>query len=527
MKFDVLIEGGHVLDGSGNPWFRADVGVVGDKIAAIGDLKGSQGERKLNANGLVVAPGFIDIHSHSDMPLLIDPRVESKIYQGVTLEVVGNCGTSAAPMNASVKVYRERYASSTVPEDFKYDWSSMKEYLDRVDRQGVAFNVATWVGHGTVRQNVLGYENRKPTDAELRKMKRLVDDAMKDGAFGMSTGLIYPPSFYADTDEITELAKVAAKRGGVYASHIRGEEKETLIKAVAEAIEIGARSGAPVQIAHFKASGKSSWGMTEKTLRMVEEARSRGIDVAFDQYPYTASSTGLTAVLPKWAHEGGAEKLMIRLKDPETRKRMLSDLQLDRDWENIMIIYAKTHPTYAGKFVTEIAEIEKKDPGDAALDLLVAEETQVPTVMFGIGEEDIARVMRSPYGMVGSDGSAISPKGILGKGKPHPRYYGTFPRVLGHYSRELKVITLQDAVRKMTSAPALRLGLKDAGLLREGYRASITVFDPETVKDEATFTDPHRFPTGIPYVIVNGTLVVDKGKHTGKLPGKALRKAQK
>jgi N-acyl-D-amino-acid deacylase len=218
---------------------------------------------------------------------------------------------------------------------------------------------------------------------------------------------------------------------------------------------------------------------------------------------------------------------MVRLKDPETRKRMLSDLQLDRDWENIMIIYAKTHPTYAGKFVTEIAQIEKKDPGDAALDLLIAEETQVPTVMFGIGEEDIARVMRSPFGMVGSDGSAISPKGILGKGKPHPRYYGTFPRVLGHYSRERKVITLQDAVRKMTSAPALRLGLKDTGLLREGYRASITVFNPETVKDEATFTDPHRFPTGIPYVIVNGTLVVDKGKHTGKLPGKALRKAQK
>ncbi|MCX6642738.1 MAG: D-aminoacylase [Candidatus Bathyarchaeota archaeon] len=526
MKYDILIENGYVLDGSGNPWFKANIGVVDDRIVSIGSLKGAQAERKVNANGHIVAPGFIDIHSHSDIPLLIDPRVESKIYQGVTLEVVGNCGNSAAPMNAAVKSYREKYARSTVPEGFVYDWITMKDYLDRVDKQGVSFNVASWVGHGTVRQCVLGYEDRKPTDTEQRKMRKLVDDAMNYGAFGMSTGLIYPPSVYGNTDEIVDLVKVVAKHRGVYASHIRGEEKETLLPAVKEAIEIGERGGAPVQIAHFKASGKSAWGLTTTTLKMVEDARNRGVDVAFDQYPYTASSTGLGAVLPHWAHEGGAAKLLERLKDKATRKKMLADLQLDREWANIMIIFAKNHPEYNGKRITEIAELENKTPGDAALDLLLKEETQVPTVMFGIGEEDIARVMQSPYGMIGSDGSAISPNGILGKGKPHPRYYGTFPRVLGHYSRELKIIPLQEAIRKMTSAPAQRLGLKDLGLLRENFKACITIFNPETVKDEATFTEPHKFASGIPYVIVNGVFVVDKGKHTGKLPGKTLRKIE-
>ena len=502
------------------------MGVVGDKIEAIGDLKGASAARKVDARGHMVAPGFIDIHSHSDIPLLIDPRVESKVYQGITAEVVGNCGVSAAPMNKAVKAYREKYGRGGVPEDFQYDWSTMKIYMDRVDRQGVAFNVATWVGHGTVRQNVLSYEDREPTDAELRKMKGLVDDAMKDGAYGMSTGLIYPPSVYGKTPEIIELAKVSAKHGGLYASHIRGEEDYSLIPAVKEAIEIGEKAGLPVQIAHFKASGKKAWGMVKQSLSLVEEARARGVDVAFDQYPYIASSTGLAAVLPHWAHEGGPEKMMERLRDPELRKRMWKEQRMDRDWNGVLVVFAKNNPQYNGKTIADIAKEQGKKPHDAAYDLLLAENTIVPAVMFGMSEKDVKYVMRSPIGMVGSDGSAISPNGILGIGKPHPRYYGTFPRVLGKYAREEKVISMEEAVRKMTSAPALRLGFKDRGLLREGYKADVVVFDPLTVKDEATFTDPHRFPSGIPYVVCNGVFTIDKGKHTGKLPGRMLRKGK-
>jgi len=526
LRFDILFEGGHVVDGSGNTWFRADVGVVGDKIEVIGDLKGAHAVRKVDVRGHIVAPGFMDIHSHSDIPLLVDPRVESKVYQGITVEVVGNCGTSAAPMNKLVKSYREKYGRGGVSEDFEFDWFTMGDYMDRVDQQGVSFNVATWVGHGTIRQNILGYAEREPTDVELRKMKKLVDNAMKDGAYGMSTGLIYPPSVYGKTLEIIELAKVSARYGGLYASHIRGEESDSLIPAVREAIEIGEKAGLPVQIAHFKASGKKAWGMVKQILNLVEEARARGVDVAFDQYPYIASSTGLAAILPHWAHEGGPEKMMERLRDPELRKRMAREQRLERDWDGVLVVFAKNNPQYNGKTITEIAKEQGKKPHDAACDLLLAENTVVPTVMFGMTEEDVKYVMRSPIGMVGSDGSAISPNGILGLGKPHPRYYGTFPRVLGKYAREEKVICMEEAVRKMTSAPAQRLGLKNRGLLREGYKADIVVFDPETVRDEATFTNPHKFPTGIPYVICNGVFTIDKTKHTGKLPGRMLRKGK-
>ncbi len=524
MKYDILFEGGRVVDGSGNTWFRADVGVVGDRIEAVDDLRGAKAERRVDAGGHIVAPGFMDIHSHSDIPLLIDPKVESKVYQGITVEVIGNCGSSAAPMNRAVKAYREKYGRGGVPEDFEFDWSTMRDYMDRVDGQGCSFNVATWVGHGTVRQNVMAYDDREPTDTELRKMKRLVDDAMRDGAYGMSTGLIYPPSVYAKTPEIIELAKVSAKRGGLYASHIRGEEHESLLRAVREAIEIGEKAELPVQITHFKASGKKAWGMVRQSLALVEDARARGVDVTFDQYPYIASSTGLAAILPHWAHEGGPEKMMERLRDPETRARMAREQRIERDWDGVLIVFAKNNPQYNGWTIAQLAKEQGKKPHDAACDLLLAENTVVQSVMFGMDEEDVKTVMRSPIGMVGSDGSAISPKGILGVGKPHPRYYGTFPRVLGHYARDERVITVEEAVRKMTSAPAQRLGLRDRGLLREGFKADVVVFDPAKVRDEATFTDPHRFPTGIPYVVCNGVFTVDGGKHTGALPGRMLRR---
>lgn len=525
MKFDILIKGGRIIDGAGNPWFRADVGVVGDTIKSVGRLAGAESKTKINAEGLVVAPGFIDIHSHSDYNVLIDPRVESKVRQGVTTEVVGNCGSSAAPMNAEVRAYRERYMRARLGEEFEFNWETMADYLGLIESGSASFNVVAMVGQGTVRQNVMGFEDREPTRIELEEMKGLVAAAMEDGAWGMSTGLIYTPSTFAKTDEIVELARVVAEHGGVYFSHIRGEG-ETLLEAVREAVEIGERAGVPVEIAHFKASGRPYWGRTEQSLRLIEEGRQKGVDVTFDQYPYIASSTGLAALMPHWAQEGGADRLLERLSDPEIRQKIKEGpATVTRDWASVVVASAKNHPQYEGKTIAEVAEAEGKDEMESVFDLLLAEEAQVQIVSFGMSEDDVRRVLRSPYGMVGSDGSAVSPRGVLGEGKPHPRYYGTFPRVLGHYVRE-GVITLQEAVRKMTSAPAQRLGLRDRGLLREGFKADIAVFDPATVKDEATFTDPHRFASGIMFVMVNGTLVVEDGDHTGALPGRPLRKSR-
>jgi N-acyl-D-amino-acid deacylase len=487
MGYDVIIENGRVIDGSGNPWFKADVGLRGDVIETIGGLHGASADRRIDASGLVVAPGFIDIHSHSDYNVLIDPRVESKIRQGVTTEVVGNCGSSAAPMNADVRAYRDKYMRARLGEEFEFNWETMEDYLSLIDEAGASFNLVAMVGQGTIRQNVMGYENREPTKAELGAMKSLAD------------------------------------YGGVYFSHIRGEG-ETLLEAVREATRIGKEAEVPVQIAHFKASGKPHWGKTEDSLRLVGEGRESGVDVTFDQYPYTASSTGLAAYMPHWAQEGGSDRLLERLRDPEIRRRIAEDESgIYRTWDIIMVASAKNHPEYEGKRINEIAEIEGKDEHEAVFDLLLAEEAQVSVISFGMSEEDVRRVMRSPHGMVGSDGSAVAPRGILGRGKPHPRFYGTFPRVIGHYVRE-GVIPLQEAVRKMTSAPAQKLGLKDRGLLREGFRADVVVFDPAGVKDEATFIEPHKFASGIPHVIVNGELVIDGGEHTGALPGKALRK---
>ncbi len=520
MSYDLVIKNGRVMDGTGNPWYAADIGIKGEMVKTIGRI--SAGKRTIDASGLIVAPGFIDIHSHTDFPILIDPKAQSKIRQGVTTEVIGMCGESAAPMNESVKQYWIKYNSSGVPEGFQYDWTSMGSYMKRIDRQGAALNIAPVVGHGTVRQNVLGYENREPGGAELEEMKKLVREAMEDGAWGMSTGLIYPPSVYGKQPEITELAKVVAEYNGVYFSHIRGEG-ETLLEAVTEACEIGKGSNTRVQIAHFKAKGRPHWGRTRESLALVKKYREMGVEVTFDQYPYIASSTNLTALLPHWSQAGGAEKLMEHLRDPAMREKMAKELQFSFVWTEILVASAKNNPQYNGKNIQEIAEMMNKEPLAAFFDLLIIEKLQVPTVMFLLNEEDVRGVMQSPYGMVGSDGSAIAPEGIWANNVPHPRFYGTFPRVLGHYARDEGVISLQEAVRKMTGAPAQKLGIKDRGLLREGYKADITIFDPMTVKDAATFTEPQKYPAGIPYVIVNGTLVVEKGEHTGALPGKALR----
>jgi N-acyl-D-amino-acid deacylase len=396
MHFDVIFANGKVIDGAGNPWFKADVGVKGDRIEAVGRLLGSEAGRVIDVGGLVVAPGFIDIHSHSDYNVIIDPRVESKVRQGVTTEVVGNCGSSAAPMNADVRAYRERYMRARLGDDFEFGWESMGDYLGIIDATGASFNVVPLVGQGTVRQNVMGYEDREPTKSELEEMRGLVSGAMEDGAWGMSTGLIYTPSTYAGTPEIVELAKVLGGYSGVYFSHIRGEG-ETLLDAVSEAVQIGEEAGVPVQIAHFKASGKPHWGKTVDSLKLVAEGRETGVDVTFDQYPYVASSTGLAAYMPHWAQEGGSDRLLERLKDPEVRGRIREDRSgIYRTWDMIMVASAKNHPEYEGKRISEVAEIEGKEEYEAVFDLLLAEDAQPPRESLGGGSPTLGSTAHSP-----------------------------------------------------------------------------------------------------------------------------------
>ncbi|MCS7373634.1 MAG: D-aminoacylase [archaeon GB-1845-036] len=530
MEYDVIILNGKIYDGTGNPWFYADIGILNGKIETIGKLKNSNGKYIIDALGLAVSPGFIDIHSHSDFTLLVDPRGLSKIHQGVTTEIVGNCGSSAAPMNDFLRDYREKYLKPMFNGLLELDWNRMREYFVKLEEKGIALNVASHVGHGTVRSCVMGYDQRKPTGRELDEMKELVAEAMEDGAVGMSTGLIYPPSCYAETEELIELAKVVAEFNGIYASHIRGEG-ETLLEAVREAIMIGEKASLPVEISHFKASGKENWGKVHEAAKLIEEARMRGVDVTADQYPYIASSTGLSALLPRWAHEGGAEKLLERLKNPDDKRRMEEYMKryVKRDpeyWSRIVISSAKKNPQFEGKTVKEISEILGKDPVETVFHLLIEEETMVQMVSFGMCEEDVEYVMKLPWVMVGSDGLAVSPEGVLGKGKPHPRYYGTFPRVLGIYVRERNILRLSEAIRKMTYLPAWRLGFRDRGIIREGAWADIVIFNPEKIIDAATFMDPHKFARGINYVLVNGKIVIDKGKYTGELPGKVLRKMQ-
>jgi len=530
--YDLLVKDGLVVDGTGNPWFRADIGIGDGKMASIGDLHPAEAEEVLDAKGLVVAPGFIDMHTHSELSLLINPRAESSIRQGVTTEVVGNCGSSAAPLNDALREEMGKTTPILGDAKLRLEWSTMDGYLKGLEGKGVAQNVVTLVGNGNLRAITMGFEARAPKGDELAEMKRALSQAMEDGAFGLSSGLIYSPSSYADTRELVELCRVVARYGGIYSSHIRGEG-ESLIAAVKEAIEIGHRSGVPVEISHHKASGRANWGKVKRTLKLIDEARGRGVDVTCDVYPYLAGSTGLDSVLPSYAWEGGVDRLIERLRDPETRRRLRREMVKGRrgwssmlkasGWGAIMISYCHGHREYEGKTIPELARLKGTDPFDFVFDLLIEERASVGTVNFMMREEDLRAVLAHPVSMIGSDSSAAAPYGVLGKGKPHPRTYGTFPRVLGEYARSRGLLTLEGAVRKMTSLPAQKLKLRDRGLIREGLWADITVFDRRAVVDKATYAMPHRYPAGIEYVIVNGKIVIDRGEHTGALPGRALR----
>lgn len=534
--YDIIIKDGTIVDGTGNPWFKADLGINNGKIAKVGRLDLSEAEKAIDAKGLVVCPGFIDIHSHSDLSVFFNPKLESTIRQGITTLVTGNCGISLAPVNPTRKDLLLKYLSPFLPPngELKIDWNTFTEYLTWLEETKISANIASLVGHGSVRIAVMGLEGRDPTLEELEEMKALVAEAMEAGAFGMSTGLIYPPGIYSKTAELIELCKVVAKYGGIYASHIRGEGT-TLIEAVKEAIIIGEEASIPVEISHHKAAGKPNWGKTRETLRLMKEARARGVDVACDQYPYNAGMTSLATLLPPWVHVGGMEEMLKRLRSSEERRRIKKDIEQgipgwenfisDCGWENIYVssVTTKGNKGLEGKSLAEIAKIKKKDEFTALFDLLLEEEGKATMVLFMMDEEDICRVMTNNLQMVGTDGWAVAPYGILGVGKPHPRFYGTYPKVLGEYVREKGILSLEEAIRKMTSFPAQRIGLRDRGLIREGTWADIVVFDFERVKDRATYQNPHQYPEGIRYVIVNGKVIIDEGENTGALPGRVLR----
>ncbi len=526
-----LITNARIIDGSGSPWFRGSVLVEGDSIAAVGSLQDVVADVTIDAGGTVLAPGFIDIHTHSDIPLLADFRGMSHITQGVTTNVIGNCGNSAAPLSSHNLVNSRAALKATYP-DLNLEWTSLGDYLGLLESRGVSLNVIPLVGQGTVRGAVMGFADRQPTEEELDQMRRLVAEAMEQGAFGLSSGLIYVPGVYAATEEVVELARVAARHGGIYASHIRGEN-DTLLDAVAEAIYIGEATGIPVQIAHFKAMGRHMWGTSVKTLRMVEEARERGVQVTCDQYPYNASATGLAAYLPTWAHVGGKDQLLRRLRDAEERAKMTREILEGTEdwvschkgvgWDNTLITRCNDCEL-EGLSVSKIAELRGIDEFETAYDLLIENDGQVQVVYFTIGDADLERIMAHPAVMIGSDSSAVAIDGPTGKGKPHPRALGTFTRVLGHYVRGKGTITLESAVHKMTAFPAQTLGLFDRGLVRPGMKADLVVFDPDTVADRATYTDPWQYAVGIKHVLVNGVLTYTEKAHTGAKAGRVLKR---
>lgn len=535
---DIIIYGGKIVDGSGNPWYKADIGIEKGKIVEIGNLRGECADKIIDAQSQIISPGFIDMHSHADLTIPFNPYMDSAIMQGITTTVVGNCGISLAPLNNEKINMMGEYLSQFLPNSLKveFKWNKFSEYLKWEKNNGVTCNVAHLVGHGTVRIAVMGMDARDPTESELIEMRKLVEESMGSGAFGISTGLIYPPGIYSRTEELIEMAKIVSKYGGIYSSHIRGEGK-TLIDAVKEAIKVGEEAHVPVQISHHKAAGRRYWGKTVETLSLMEEARERGVDVTCDVYPYTAGMTSLITLLPPWAHEGGLGRLLERLKSSSDRGKIRDDMVKglgdwesfvkDYGWENIFVSSVKTEKNrcFEGKNLREICELMRaSDEYTTLFDLILEEEGCATMIVFQMSEEDVIRVISNHLSMISTDSWPVRKEGLLAFGKPHPRFYGTHPRIFRKYVREEKKLSLEDAVRKMTSFPAQKLGLKDRGMIKEGFWADIVVFDINKIYDKATYDNPHQYPEGISYVIVNGEIVVENGDLKQILAGKVLSK---
>ncbi len=491
-QYDIIIENGKIIDGTGHPWYYGDIGISGDKIIKIGCLKERLAKRRIDAGQMFVSPGFIDIHTHSDNNILKIPTADNSVHQGLTTIVTGNCGGSSV---------------------------SVGNFLDEVSEVNISLNYATLIGHNSIRKQVMGGENRAPTIHELTRMKEIVEKAMKEGAFGLSTGLYYTPGFYAETDEIIELAKVAADYGGVYVSHIRDESDYNigLLAAIQEAVTIGEKANIRVQISHLKCLGKPVWHKSDEVLELIDSTRKRGVNVMFDQYPYTASSTGLWgAIFPAWAQEGGTKAFLQRLEDRNAKEKIRNEMSnnIDRRGGAHTLLVIKENA-----YLSELSEKWNMHPVDAAIEIQKNGGSSV--ISFNMTDYDLENFIRSPYGMIGSDGS-ISSHNYSG----HPRSFGAFPRVLGVYVREKNILSWEEAVRKMTSAPATQLGLLDRGMIRPGMMADIVIFDPESVIDTATYENPSQFPEGIPYVLVNGKIVIDNDNHTGIKAGKVLKNTE-
>jgi len=530
-QFDVLIRNGRVFDGSGNPWFRADIGIVGDRITFIGPAdEKATAKQTIDAKGLVVAPGFIDMLGQSETTLLIDKKAVSKLTQGITTEITGE-GDSVAPTNAAVLAESKEYFDHF---GLKPDWRSLDQYFNRLEKLQPGINLATYVGATQVRRMVIGNDNRPPTADELKKMTEIVDDAMSDGAMGVSSALIYAPASYAKTDELIALAKVAAKYGGIYATHMRNEG-DTEIDALNETFQIAREANIPAEIFHLKVSGKQNWGKMPQVIAAIEKARAEGLDITADQYPYTAAATSLDAIVPPEFKAGGRDAFVTRLQDPKQRAAIRQAVEGKDNFENwvrgtggpqgILVtgVLQNELKKYEGKTVADLGKMMNKDPLEAAFDLIVQSRDNTDAVYFSMNESDVKLAMRQPWVSVNNDASGVNPEGPLGESKTHPRAYGTFPRILGKYVRDEKNLTLADAIRKFTSLPAQRMKLRDRGLIKQNYFADITIFNPDTVKDIATYEDSNRPSQGIEYVIVNGVVSLDHGKLTGQTGGRPLR----
>lgn len=525
-SFDVVLKGGTILDGTGGAAFLADLGITGDTIQAIGSISTEQGKQILDVTGLHISPGFIDIHSHSDFTIPTYGTADSRVRQGVTTEITGNCGSSAAPRIDS----EEDRKAWMDDEGFVPDWTDVVTYFASLEKRKLSLNQAMLLGQGTIRSNVVGLEDRKATPEEMKNLIRAVEEGMDAGAIGLSTGLEYSPGMYTPTEEIIEMARVVARRGGLYASHMRNEEKE-LLSAINETVEIGRSTGVRVQISHLKAAGRVNWSLQKPAIELIEKAKIHGVDLLADAYPYTAYSTGLTVQFLPWVLDGGTSAMMMRLRDtsmrPRIRKELIEYVLNDPgDYDLIVIsdVHTDKNKELIGKNMKQIAAMWKVEPVDAVLRLIEEEEGSVSYVGHGMSPENVEKVLAHPLVMISSDGYSIAPTGKAAESKPHPRSYGTYPRALGYYARERKIFDLPVAIKKMTSMPADQSGLKDRGRIARGKKADLVAFNAGTVKDIATYEDPHRYPQGIVHVMVNGSVVVQNGNHTGAKPGRILRK---
>jgi N-acyl-D-amino-acid deacylase len=524
--YDLVIRHGRIVSGAGNPWFYGDLAVAKGKIVKIGRLAGEQAAKTIDANGLMIAPGFIDGHSHSDLFIFADPNAPQKVRQGVTTENLGMDGMSAAPIDEeNVSDWRKYLSGLAGDPKIPWNWRSFAEYFDEIDRLPPSLNIVSYVGLGTIRLKVMGMSDRPADPAQIEQMKTIAGRAMEEGARGVSAGLIYPPSQYQSTEEMIEIAKVVREYDGIFDVHMRSES-DRILESIDEVLQIGEQSGIPILITHFKIRGRKNWGGSDKALEKLDRARQKGIDVTIAQYPYTAGSTMLQAVIPPWYHTKGPRQLVRALQTE--REAVRRDLYERSDWENIALslgwdnivvssVESASNKAYEGMSIEKIASLRGlEDPADAAFDLLVEEELAVGMIIFGLHEDDVMCIMKHPTVSFITDG-------LLGGGRPHPRVYGTYPRILGHYVREEGVLTIEEAIRKMTTLPAEKLRLRTKGVIAEDYDADIAIFDPESIIDRGTYESPTQFPDGVKTVIVNGQVVVEDGEHTGARPGKTIR----